>query len=149
MLVESVRLRLALIAPLRLALSAVWLVAARADGAPSGATLIALGAGAFASAFLVTNDPFARFKKSPDKVAELPVGSNVAPAWLHVVHAALPSRVGVSVLAAIALLFQPALTALLAGLLAGMGVASLVALCGIDGRLYLDPRTGGVFRKVT
>ena len=89
MLVESVRLRLALIAPLRLALSAVWLVAARADGAPSGATLIALAAGAFASAFLVTNDPFARFRKAPDKVAELPVGSSVAPAWLHVVHAAL------------------------------------------------------------
>lgn len=149
MLVESVRLRLALIAPLRLALSAVWLVAARADGAPSAATLIALAAGAFASAFLVTNDPFARFRKAPDKVAELPVGSSVAPAWRHVVHAALPSTVGVSVLAAIALLFQPALTALLAGLLAGMGVASLVAVYGMDGRLYLDPRTGGVFRKVT
>ena len=95
------------------------------------------------------NDPFARFRKAPDKVAELPVGSSVAPAWLHVVHAALPSTVGVSVLAAIALLFQPALTALLAGLLAGMGVASLVAVYGMDGRLYLDPRTGGVFRKVT
>jgi hypothetical protein len=26
-------------------------------------------------------------------------------------------------------------------------VASLVALYGIDGRLYLDPRTGGVFRR--
>jgi len=57
MLVESVRLRLVLIAPLRLALSVVWLVAARADGAPSAVTLIALAAGAFASAFLVTNDP--------------------------------------------------------------------------------------------
>ena len=122
MLVESVRLRLA---------------------------RSASAAGAFASAFLVTNDPFARFRKAPDKVAELPVGSSVAPAWRHVVHAALPSTVGVSVLAAIALLFQPALTALLAGLLAGMGVASLVAVYGMDGRLYLDPRTGGVFRKVT
>jgi len=147
MLVESVRLRLALIAPLRLALSIVWLVAARADGARSGATLLALIAGAFASAFLITNDPFARVRKTPDKVTELPAGATVATPWLHVVHAALPSTVGVSVLAAIALLFQPTLTALLAGLLAGMGVASLVALYGIDGRLYLDPRTGGVFRK--
>jgi hypothetical protein len=149
MLVESIRLRLALIGPVRLALSIVWLVAARADGARSAATLIALVAGAFASAFLVTNDPFARFRKGSDKVAELPAGASVAPAWLHVVHAALPSTIGVSVLAAIALLFQPTLTALLAGLLAGMGVAALIAVYGLDGRLYLDPRTGGVFRKVT
>jgi hypothetical protein len=147
MLVESVRLRLLLIAPLRLALSVAGVLAARADGARSGATLIAFVAGAFASAFLVTNDPFARFKKAPEKVAELPVGATVAPAWLHVVHAALPSTVGASVLAALALVFQPALTALLAGLLAGMGVASLVAVYKLDGRLYLDPRTGGVFRR--
>jgi hypothetical protein len=148
MLVESLRLRLLLIAPLRLALSIAWVLAARADGARSGATLIAFLAGAFASAFLVTNDPFARFKKAPDKAAELPADATVAPAWLHVAHAAFPSTVGVSVLAALGLLFQPALTALLAGLLAGMGVASLVAVYGIDGRLYLDPRTGGVFRRV-
>jgi hypothetical protein len=147
MLVESVRLRLLLIAPLRRALSIVWLVAARADGARSAATLIALVAGAFASAFLLTNDPFARFRTAPDKVAELPAGASVAPAWLHVLHAALPSTIGVSVLAAIALLFQPTLTALLAGVLAGMGVASLIAVYGLDGRLYLDPRTGGVFRR--
>jgi hypothetical protein len=62
-------------------------------------------------------------------------------------HAAIPSMSGVSVLAAISLLFQPGLSALLAGVLAGMGVASLVVLYGIDGRLYLDPRTGGVFRR--
>jgi hypothetical protein len=148
MLVESVRLRLLLVAPLRLALSIAWVVAARAAGAHSGATLIAFAAGAFASAFLVTNDPFARLKKAPDNAAELPAHATVAPAWLHAVHAAIPSTAGVSVLAAITLLFQPALTALLAGLLAGMGVAALVAVYGIDGRLYLDPRSGGVFRKV-
>jgi hypothetical protein len=145
--VESLRLRLLLIAPLRLALSVVWLVAARADGAGSGATLVAFVAGAFASAFLVANDPFAPFRKARDKAAELPADAAVAPAWRHVVHAALPSTAGVSVLAAIALVFQPALTVLLAGLLAGMGVAAAIAVYGIDGRLYLDPRTGGVFRR--
>jgi hypothetical protein len=147
LLVESVRLRLLLIAPLRLALGIAWVLATRADGARSGATLIAFIAGAFASAFLVANDPFARFKKDPHKAAELPAHATVAPAWLHVVHAALPSTLGVSVLAALGLVFQPALTALLAGLLAGMGVASLVAVYGIDGRLYLDPRRGSVFRR--
>ncbi len=147
MLVESIRLRLVLIAPLRLALGIVWVVLARVDGARSGATLIAFIAGAFASAFLVTNDPLGRFKKTPDRAAELPPDATVAPAWLHAVHAAIPSTAGISVLAALTLLFQPALTALLAGLLTGMGVVALLAVYGMDGRLYLDPRTGGVFRK--
>jgi hypothetical protein len=145
--VESIRLRLLLIAPLRFALSGAWLAAARAAGAHSGATLIAFIAGGFASAFLVANDPFARFKKAPAKVAGLPGDASVAPAWRHVVHAAFPSTIGVSVLAALTLAFQPTLTALLAGLLAGMGVAALIVVYGIDGRLYLDPRTGGVFRR--
>jgi hypothetical protein len=78
------------------------------------------------------------FKKVPDEAAEFPVDAAVTPVWLHVVHAAIPSTFGVSVLAAISLLFQPVLSALLAGVLAGMGVASLMALYGIDGRLYLD-----------
>jgi hypothetical protein len=147
MLVESLRLRLLLIAPLRLVLSILWVVAARADGARSDATLVAFIAGAFASAFLIANDPFIRFRKATGKAPELPTEAIVAPAWLHVLHAAIPSTIGVSVLAAITLLFQPALTALLAGLLAGMGVVSLIAVYGIDGRLFLDPRTGGVFRR--
>jgi hypothetical protein len=122
MLVESVRLRLA---------------------------RSASAAGAFASAFLVTNDPFARFRKAPDKAAELPVGSNVAPAW-HTSSTPLSRARSVSRSSRRSRsCFQPTLSALLAGLLAGMGVVSLVALYGIDGRLYLDPRTGGVFRKVT
>jgi hypothetical protein len=147
MLVESIRLRLVLIAPLRLALGIVWVVLARVDGARSGAALIAFIAGAFASAFLVTNDPLGRFRKTPGRAAELPADATVAPAWLHALHAAIPSTAGISVLAALTLLFQPALTALLAGLLTGMGVVALLAVYGMDGRLYLDPRTGGVFRK--
>ena len=147
MLVESLRLRLLLVAPLRLALSILWVIAARADGARSGATLILFVAGAFASAFLIANDPFIRLRQAKDKAPDLPADATVAPAWRHVLHAAVPSTIGVSVLAALTLLFQPALTALLAGLLTGMGVVALLGVYGIDGRLYLDPRTGGVFRR--
>jgi len=71
----------------------------------------------------------------------------VASAWLHAVHASLPSTAGVSFLAAVALVFEPTLTALLAGVLAGLGVAALVAAYGIDSRLYLDPRPRAVFRR--
>jgi hypothetical protein len=72
----------------------------------------------------------------------------VAPAWLHAVHAALPGTVGVSILAAATLAFRPTLTALLAGILGGLGGAALLVLFrGMDERLYVDPRRGVLFRK--
>jgi hypothetical protein len=147
MLVESVRLRLLLIGPLRLALGIVWLGAARAVGGSGSAALLAFAAGAFAMAFLVWNDPRARFRHAPSRPEALPAGANVAPAWLHAVHAAFPSTVGVSVLAAVMLAFNPTLTALLAGILAGLGVAALLWAYSIDGRLYVDPRGRVLFCK--
>jgi hypothetical protein len=147
MLVESVRLRLLLIGPLRLVLAAAWLGAARAAGGSPGTTLLAFAAGAIALAFLIPNDPRARFRPTPAEPAELPADANVAPAWLHAVHAAFPSTVGVSVLAAVTLAFNPALTALLAGILGGLGFAALLYAYGIDGGLYLDPRSRSLFRK--
>lgn len=149
MTVESVRLRLLLVAPLRLVLSIVFLAAARAAGGAVTATLLAFGAGAFAMAFLVPNDPRSRFRRGPRKPAELPADATVAPAWLHAFHAALPSTVGVSVLAAVTLLFQPTLTALLAGILAGLGLVAALGAYAIDGGLYVDPQGGELFRKVT
>ena len=147
MLVESVRLRLLLIGPLRLVLGAVWLGAARAAGGSPGSTLLAFAAAAFVLAFLIPNDPRARFRDAPAMPAELPADVSVAPAWLHAVHAAFPSTVGVSVLAAVTLAFNPTLTALLAGILAGLGLAALLAAYSIDRSLYVDPRRGALFRK--
>lgn len=142
MLVESVRLRLLLIGPLRLVLAVAWLGAARAVGGSGSAALLAFAAGTFATAFLVWNDPRARLRRVRD-----PADAGVAPAWRHAVHAAFPSTVGVSTLAAVMLAFNSTLTALLAGILAGLGLAALLWTYSIDGRLYIDPRTGGVFRK--
>jgi hypothetical protein len=145
--VESLRLRLLLVGPLRLVLSGAFLVAARAAGSSSRPALLAFVGGAFGVAFLAWSDPRARFRAASGEPVELPAEASVAPAWLHAVHASLPSTVGVSILAAIALVFELTLTALLAGVLAGLGVAALVAAYGIDSRLYLDPRTRAVFRR--
>jgi hypothetical protein len=147
MTVQSLRLRLLLVGPLRLVLSGCWLVAARAAGATGGGALIAFAAGAFGVAFLAANDPRARLRGGPAQPAELPAGAVVAPAWLHAAHAAFPSTVGVSVLAGVALAFRPELTALLAGILAGLGLAALLAAQRTDAGLYLDPRRRVLFRK--
>lgn len=147
MTVQSLRLRLLLVGPLRLVLSVCWLVAARAAGATSGAALVAFAAGAFGMVFLASQDPRARLRGGGAEPAELPAGATVAPAWLHAAHAAFPSTVGVSVLAAIALFVRPVLASLLGGVLAGLGLAALLAAYRTDACLYLDPRTRLVFRK--
>ncbi len=144
--VESLRLRLLLVAPLRLASSVVWLVAARVAGASGGPALLLFAAGALGLVFLLTNDPRARFRRAAGEPAPLPADARVAPAWLHAVHASIPSTFGVSVLAAVTLAFRPTLSALLAGVLAGLGVAALLMLRGADERLYVDPRRGVVYR---
>ena len=145
--VESIRLRLLLIGPVRLVLGLVFLGAARAAGGAPGPTLIAFGAATFAMVFFLSNDPRARFLRTAGEPTELPVDATVAPAWLHAFHAALPSTVGVTLLAALTLPFNQTLTALLAGILAGLGGAALYAAYGMDPRLYLDPRQRVVFRK--
>jgi hypothetical protein len=147
MTVQSLRLRLLLIGPVRLVLSVTGFAAARAAGAPGGGAVVAFMAGAFVTAFFALNDPRARFRPAPKEPAELPADASVAPAWKHAVHAALPSTVGVSALAAVTVAFQPTLTALLAGILAGLGLTALLRAYSIDIGLYFDPRTGTVFRK--
>jgi hypothetical protein len=147
MTVESLRLRLLLVAPLRLVLAVVWLVAARVASASGDPSLLAFGAGAFVIAFVASNDPRARFRRGSGEPAELPVDARVAPAWLHAVHAAFPSTVGVTLLAAVALAFRPTFTALCAGILAGLGVAALAAARVTDRRLYVEPRRRVVFRR--
>jgi len=147
MTVQSLRLRLLLIGPLRLVLGGCWLVAARVAGASGGASLIAFAAGAFGVAFLAANDPRARLRGSGAKPERLPAGAHLAPAWMHAAHAAFPSTVGVSVLAGIALAVRPELAALLAGVLAGLGLVALLVAYRTDERLYLDARRRRVFRK--
>jgi hypothetical protein len=145
--VESIRLRLLLIGPIRLVLAIVLLAAARTAGGSSTGTLVAFAAAALAMAFLLPNDPRARFRRAQDGPAALPGDARVAPAWQHAAHAALPSTVGVTVLAAVILPFRPTLAALLAGILAGLGLAALYAAYGYDDRLYVEPRRQLVFRK--
>lgn len=147
MTVESIRLRLLLIGPVRLVLGIVFLAAARAAGGSSGGTLVAFAAAALAMAFLLPNDPRARFRRTDEEPAELPADATVAPAWLHALHAALPSTIGVSILAAVTLPFNQTLAALLAGILAGLGLAALLRAFSIDDRLYVEPRRQLVFRK--
>ena len=109
MTVHSLRTRTLLVIPIRLVLGVSWLVGARLAGARGGPALLAFVVGALGIAFLIFNDPRSRFVQAEVDPLALPPGAPVAPRWRQALAATLPSTVGVSLLAAIALATRPIL----------------------------------------
>ena len=117
--------------------------AASDPGAP-----LAFGSGLVAITFLLFNDPRARFVPARSEPLDAPPDARVAPLWRQALAATLPSTVGLTVLALITLIPQPTLTALLAGVCAGLGVAAALALPRIDASLYVDPKSEILYRRM-
>jgi hypothetical protein len=111
---------------LRLGLAAVAFAGSIAAGAEAAAAGVGLAVGAaICGLALVTDRRWLLLGKPsteplPDEVRRAPLARVVADGML-------PSTAGVAVLAAASLFFEPVLTAVLAGILAGMGVVSLVS----------------------
>jgi hypothetical protein len=155
----EVRAQVLLIAAVRLALGFAGLVAAAARGTERSAAveLFVLGAGVLLLA-VFTGARRGRFSSERVAHAErVPPGARMESRTLAVAKAAYPSTIGLTALIAIALWPQPSLAALLAGILAGLGIAALVfatqlavweqkrgtrvlAEPGHGGRIYEEPR---------
>ena len=147
MTLHSLRVRTVLVAPIRIGLGVLWLVVARLSGSAPAPAFIAFLVGTFATAFLGLADPRARVVPDPDEEAgPVPSGATLAPRWRQALGACWPSTLGVTVLAAVAAAPAPTLTALLGGVSAGLGVAALLSLPGVDPALRVDPRTRVVYR---
>lgn len=141
------RTRAALVAPVRVTLGIVWLVAARLAGAAPGPAYAAFGIGAVAVAFVALNDPRARFlRRDPQPLPEAEE-ARLDPRWRQLLSAVFPSTIGLTILAAIGLAPQPLLAAALGGASAGLGIAAAAAARAVDPALLLDPRTGSVYRR--
>jgi hypothetical protein len=147
MTVHSLRSRTLGVIPIRLALGLLLLLAARLAGAPSTGALLAFVSGVVAITFLLFNDPRARFVPARAEPVPLPLDAEVAPLWRQALAATLPSTVGLAVLALVTLVPQPTLTALLAGVCAGLGVAAALSLPRSDPDLFVDPRTEILYRR--
>jgi hypothetical protein len=143
---HSLRDRALLVAPIRIGLGLVWVLGARLSGATATASLLAFGGGAFATAFALLNDPRSRFFGRSEP-AEAPPDARIATRWQQALQATLPSTVGVSILAAIAVIPFPTLAAFLGGVSAGLGVAGVLSAARTDPALYVDARRGIVYRK--
>jgi hypothetical protein len=143
---HSLRDRALYVTPIRVGLGVLWLVAARIAGAPATGALLAFGGGAFLIVFSLFNDPRARFLRRAEP-RPAPAGVEVAPRLTQALGATMPSTVGVSVLAAIAVVPQPTLAAFLGGISAGLGVAGAFSALRADPMLLVEPRTGILYRR--
>ena len=122
--------RLALLGAIRGGTAVVSLGAAIAAGAEARAALLAFALGAAGSAVLLASDRRSRFR-APSATEPLPRHAARA-SWPRAVAGGLwPSTYGVAVFAAVALAFDATLAALLAGILGGMAVASVLSVARI------------------
>ncbi|HEU5361969.1 MAG TPA: hypothetical protein VFU56_01450 [Gaiellaceae bacterium] len=146
MTLHSLRDRALYVTPIRLGLGLVWVAVGRLAGAPAAGSLLAFAGGAFITVFTLHNDPRARFvpRRDPEPA---PSGAPVAGRLRQALAATLPSTAGVSVLAAVSLVIQPTLAALLGGVSAGLGLAGALYALRADPSLYVDPKSGVVYRR--
>jgi hypothetical protein len=145
--VHSFRERTLLVIPIRFGLGLVTLLAAVLAGAARQPALLAFALGLLGIAFTIFNDPRARFLRRDVDPLPLPADAVVASRARQALAATLPSTLGVTMLAAIALVPQPVLAALLGGVCAGLGFAALLSLGRIDPTLFLDPKSNVVYRR--
>ena len=147
MTVHSLRERTLGVIPIRLGAGVMLLGAARLAGAENGPALLAFVIGILGITFVIFNDPRARFAHGQLDPLPLPAGAEIASRWKQAFAATVPSTVAVAGLATIALVPQPTLAALLAGVEAGLGVAGIISLGRIDPRLFVDPQSHIVYRR--
>ena len=126
------------VTPLRFALGAGILAASIPAGAQSDSARVAFVLGIFAGAAFVLADPRRRFR--PASVQRpAPAEFDVEEPWRTAFRSLLPSTLGLAALGAIALAFNPLLSGILAGIIAGLGVAGLVTAVDV----FLEERRLG------
>jgi hypothetical protein len=121
--VREQRLALSVI---RLVLAALGLAGSILAGADAAAAALGAGLGAAICGLALLTDRRWLFFRAPGAAA-LPDDARRAPLGRAVLSGMLPSTVGVAILAAVSLAFEPLLAAVLAGVLAGMGLVSLAS----------------------
>lgn len=115
------------IVPIRLGLGFVFLAAARLFGVSAGTSARLFGFGAFIFALaMLTSRRRRRFWRRAAEATPIDAAAPIG-GWVSTISRSMfPSTLTVAALTALSLPFNPELAALLAGVLAGMGVVGLV-----------------------
>jgi len=142
------------LAVVRLALGLGGFLASSAVGAERGPAATGLAFGAGASALALISDR--RWVLSPlPTVDQLPDGAERVGPARAIASGLLPSTAGVTLLAIVALAFEPVLSAVLAGVLVGMALVTLMGVTDLllrehnEARRYHADATDGSRRYVS
>jgi hypothetical protein len=138
--VVRLSLRARVLAPIRGGLSALGVVAAVLDGARPGSALLAWAFGAIMVSIVLAGDP--RGRRATATAPEPLPGEAVPESWAQIARTdVLPSTVGVALLTSVALAFDPVLAGVLAGILGGMALMTMVSRVQVA---VAERRLGGV-----
>jgi hypothetical protein len=126
------------LALIRGGLSALGVVAALLAGARPGSALLAWALGAILVSIVLAGDPRGRRSTAPEPLP----GEAVPESWVQIARTdLLPSTVGITLLTGVALVVDPVLAGILAGVLGGMALMTIVS--GVRVALA-ERRLGGV-----
>jgi len=148
MRVAAVRTRLLLITPIRLGLGIALLLLTFVGDVRGRSLALAFLVGAMFIAFAALVDRRSLLLRARDVEPEpLPAGAVEEPGWRVAVAAAVPSTIGLAVLSVAAFVAgKDVLAALLAGGVAGLGIATVIGLISLLAwereravRLYAGP----------
>jgi hypothetical protein len=128
------------VTPLRFVLAAGTLLTAIAAGAASSSARVAFGLGLVGGAGLVLGDPRRRMLRREIVFRPAPDVFDLEEPWRSSLRGLYPSSLGLTVLSLVALAWDPVLSAVLAGVIAGLGVAGLIS--AVDVALQ-ERRLGG------
>jgi Na+/H+ antiporter NhaD/arsenite permease-like protein len=124
---SSATVRAAGVAAIRLVLGVGFVVASAARGLDRGPALLAAVLGAVVLVMIALGP---RGRTRADDLGDalpVPLDARFDPGWLGVLQACLPSTVGVAAMAVVAVVFSPALAAILGGVLLALGGLAAVA----------------------
>jgi hypothetical protein len=151
--VSALRVRLLTVAPLRAVLGSACLVGARALGSGSTPALLAFATGAVGFVIAILADP--RRRMPAREPLPLPKDASFDSPVRAAVSALFPSTFGLTVLAALAAIKEPTLTAFLGGGIAGLGIAAALSLPEVvaeerrsGSRFYVGRKTQSLYRAV-
>jgi len=146
MRLHSLRNHSLYVAPIRIGLGLLWLALSRVAGLTQASAVLAFGGGLFVIVFVAFQDPRVAFLRAGEP-EPAPPDAQCAGVVEQALAATIPSTLGVTVLAAIAIWFQPVLAAIMGGISAGLGVAGVLRVWQVPADLWFDRRTKVLYRR--
>ena len=122
------------VAAIRFALGIAFIVASTLSSLDGGPAVVAAIAGALLLTMIALGQRSRAVSADLGDALPIPVDARFDPGWVEILLACIPSTVGVSAMAALALAFSPALCAVLGGVLLALGGLAAVSWAQLEVR---------------